>query len=37
LTGPSIYSTTTDTVRVLTGHAPRAIEEYIERNREAFS
>jgi hypothetical protein len=32
-----LYATTTDTVRPLTGHAPRTIEDYIERNREAFS
>jgi len=31
-----LYATATDTVRVLTGHPPRTIEEYIERNREAF-
>jgi hypothetical protein len=32
-----LYATPTDTVRQLTGHAPRTIEEYIERNRAAFS
>jgi hypothetical protein len=32
-----LYATRTDTVRTLTGHAPRTIEEYIERNRAAFS
>jgi NAD(P)H dehydrogenase (quinone) len=32
-----LYATLTDTVRQLTGHPPRTIEEYIERNRAAFS
>jgi uncharacterized protein YbjT (DUF2867 family) len=32
-----LYATPTDTVRQLTGHAPRTVEEYIERNRAAFS
>jgi len=32
-----LYATPTDTVRMLTGHPPRTIEEYIERNRAAFS
>ena len=32
-----LYATATQTVQVLTGHPPRTIEEYIERNREAFS
>jgi NAD(P)H dehydrogenase (quinone) len=33
----SLYATPTDTVRQLTGHPPRTVEEYIERNRAAFS
>ena len=32
-----LYATPTDTVRQLTGHPPRTVEEYIERNRAAFS
>jgi len=32
-----LYATATDTVRLMTGHAPRTIEEYIVRNRDAFS
>ena len=32
-----LYSTTTNTVKALTGHPPRTIEDYIERNRSAFS
>lgn len=32
-----LYATPTDTVRQLTGHPPRTIEDYIERNRAAFS
>jgi len=32
-----LYATPTDTVRQLTGHAPRTVEEYIERNRAALS
>ena len=32
-----LYATPTDTVRQLTGHPPRAVEEYIERHRAAFS
>jgi uncharacterized protein YbjT (DUF2867 family) len=32
-----LYATPTDTVQQLTGHPPRTIEEYIERNRGAFS
>jgi NAD(P)H dehydrogenase (quinone) len=32
-----LYSTTTNTVEALTGHPPRTIEDYIERNRSAFS
>jgi hypothetical protein len=31
-----LYGTPTDTVRQLTGHSPRTVEEYIERNRAAF-
>lgn len=31
-----LYATPTDTVRRLTGHSPRTIEEYIEQNRAAF-
>ena len=32
-----LYATPTDTVRQLTGRPPRTVEEYIERNRAAFS
>jgi NAD(P)H dehydrogenase (quinone) len=32
-----LYATPTDTVRQLTGHLPRTIEDYIERNRMAFT
>jgi NAD(P)H dehydrogenase (quinone) len=32
-----LYATPTDTVRQLTGHPPRTVEEHIERNRAAFS
>jgi NAD(P)H dehydrogenase (quinone) len=32
-----LYATPTDTVRQLTGHPPRTVEEYIELNRTAFS
>ena len=32
-----LYATPTDTVRQLTGHPPRTVEQYIERNRAAFS
>jgi hypothetical protein len=32
-----LYATPTDTVRQLTGHPPRTLDEYIERNRAAFS
>jgi hypothetical protein len=32
-----LYATPTDAVRQLTGHRPRTVEEYIERNRAAFS
>jgi NAD(P)H dehydrogenase (quinone) len=32
-----IYATPTDAVRQLTGQRPRTVEEYIERNRAAFS
>ncbi|HTO48235.1 MAG TPA: NmrA family NAD(P)-binding protein [Burkholderiales bacterium] len=32
-----LYATPTDTVRQLTSHPPRTVEEYIERNRAAFS
>ena len=32
-----VYATPTDAVRQLTGHPPRTVEEYIERNRAAFS
>ena len=32
-----LYATPTDTVQQLTGHPPRTVEEYIERNRAAFS
>jgi NAD(P)H dehydrogenase (quinone) len=32
-----LYAAPTDTVRQLTGHPPRTVEEYIERNRAAFS
>jgi uncharacterized protein YbjT (DUF2867 family) len=32
-----LYATPTDAVRQLTGHPPRTIEDYIERNRTAFS
>jgi NAD(P)H dehydrogenase (quinone) len=32
-----LYATPTDTVRQLTGHPPRTVEDYIERNRTAFS
>ena len=32
-----LYATPTDTVRQLTGHPPRTVEEYIERHRAAFS
>jgi NAD(P)H dehydrogenase (quinone) len=31
-----LYSTATDTVRQLTGHPPRTVEDYIARNRAAF-
>jgi NAD(P)H dehydrogenase (quinone) len=33
----NLYATPTDTVQQLTGHSPRTVDEYIERNREAFS
>ena len=33
----NLYATPTDTVQQLTGHPPRTVEEYIERNRAAFS
>ena len=33
----SLYGTPTDTVRELTGHPPRTIDEYIGANRAAFS
>jgi len=33
----NLYATPTDAVRQLTGHPPRTVEEYIERNRVAFS
>jgi uncharacterized protein YbjT (DUF2867 family) len=33
----SLYAATTDTVQALTNHPPRTIEDYIERNRRAFS
>lgn len=32
-----LYATPTDTVRQLTGHPPRTVEDYVERNRTAFS
>ena len=32
-----LYATPTDAVRQLTGHPPRTVEEYIERNLAAFS
>ena len=32
-----LYAAPTDTTRALTGHPPRTVEEYIERNRAAFS
>jgi NAD(P)H dehydrogenase (quinone) len=32
-----LYSMATDTVRQLTGHPPRTVEDYIARNRAAFS
>jgi NAD(P)H dehydrogenase (quinone) len=32
-----LYATPTDTVRQLTGHSPSTIENYIERNRTAFT
>jgi uncharacterized protein YbjT (DUF2867 family) len=32
-----LYSMATDTVRQLTGHPPRAVEDYIARNRATFS
>jgi NAD(P)H dehydrogenase (quinone) len=32
-----LYATPTDAVRQLTGHPPRTVEDYIERNRTAFS
>ena len=31
-----LYAEPTDTVRQLTGHLPRTVEDYIERNRTAF-
>jgi uncharacterized protein YbjT (DUF2867 family) len=33
----NLYATPTDTVQQLTGHPPRTVDEYIERNRAAFS
>jgi hypothetical protein len=33
----NLYATPTDTVQELTGHPPRTVDEYIERNRAAFS
>jgi hypothetical protein len=33
----NLYAMPTNTVRQLTGRAPRNVEEYIERNRAAFS
>ena len=33
----NLYATPTDTVRQLTGHLPRSIEECIDRNRTTFS
>ena len=33
----NLQAVPTDTVRQLTGHPPRTLEEYIERNRAAFS
>jgi hypothetical protein len=32
----NLYATPTDAVRQLTGHPPRTVEEYIERNLAAF-
>jgi uncharacterized protein YbjT (DUF2867 family) len=32
-----LYATPTDAIQQLTGHRPRTVEEYIERNRAAFS
>jgi NAD(P)H dehydrogenase (quinone) len=32
-----VYATPTDAVRQLTGHPPRTVEEYVERNSTAFS
>ena len=37
ITRSNLYATPTDTVRQLTGHTPRTVDDYIERNREAFS
>lgn len=33
----NLYATPTDTVWKLTGHSPRSVEDYVERNRAAFS
>jgi NAD(P)H dehydrogenase (quinone) len=33
----NLYATPTDTVQQLTGHPPRTVDQYIERNRAAFS
>ncbi len=37
ITRSNLYATPTDTVQQLTGHPPRTVDEYIERNRAAFS